>query len=171
MPMDLLPELALQGAEAVRRALEGREPGELGAAFHDLLRQAGLAVDFLHHHRTALDKVLRTSAMQPERLRDACGESLKVADELLALFPLLRNEAQRRGDDVERSEAYREISRWEQLTREAIGAFTEWLAAVNRAPPPIDQERFQRGVGEAGRGEAIPYASLDEMVGDLAGEA
>ena len=66
MPMELLPELALHGAEAVRARWNRRESAELGAAFHDLLRQAGLAVDFLHHHRTALDKVLRTQ-------RDAAG--------------------------------------------------------------------------------------------------
>jgi hypothetical protein len=146
--VDLLPEVALGAANAMRAALDHSSPREASAqTVAALLRQSSLFLDFIRTYRDALVAELDEKGKDPDALRSACQISLdtldRTAETQRMLWKLL----------VE-NEHVKELLRQEEVAELVRQTFVDWQEALNRPFPPLDLKELEeeaRADVEAGR--------------------
>lgn len=161
MLTDVLPQLAMSGAQTMRRVLNRRA----GEALPDpdlkgLLRQLRLNLDFITDFRDDLSEAFRKAGSEATSLRRTCTQLAETLDVFLSEFPDLRALLARRPDDAERSEQLADLARQEARARDARRSFGDWLELLNRPFPAVDEERLRRGTAEAAAGQAENVESI-----------
>ena len=148
MTIDLLPEVALGAAGAMRAALDRPSSREASAqTVAALLRQSFLSLDFVRTYHDSLAAELDHKGMHPDVLLDACRVSLETLDGIAESRRLL---AKLLADDEQKAE----FRRQDELAAALRQTFTEWQEVLNRPFPPLDLKKIEeqtRADVEAGR--------------------
>jgi hypothetical protein len=145
---NVLPELALGGAELVRRTVNQPVAEGLNRdAVDAVLRQSFLTLDIVRASRDRLLRDLQDRGLDPAALQAASRIALQTLDALAdangRLLSLSLDAAQRQ-----------EVERQQKLVEEIRRSFTEWTGALSRPWPSLDWQQLAADAGadaEAGR--------------------
>ncbi len=156
MTVDLLPELALGTARVAREISPEQASAELVDA---MLSQTRLLLHITRDDRDALAAELDRKGMDPKALLDASRIALETLDRTAETRRLLSKL-------LAAKEHKEEFQRQEETAAQVRQTFMEWQDAANRAFPPIDRERLQRGVDAAARGELVRVETYEDLFGE-----
>lgn len=160
---DLLPELAVGTAEAMRRALDRpRTNGLSSLERKDLIRHSLHLLRLIKDAwRTARNRL--AEGVEAVSFRQDCEGMSAVLDDFLGSVPRLRQIIQEQPRSEGRSWQLARLARAEEAAHDIRKAFRRWLEAFSRPPRPIDWGVVAEAEAAHARGE---HRTIDQILAE-----